>query len=517
MARLPRYIAFFALILIPCIANAASSSTFLFVQSQPGDTVGQGQTLTFTSATGPFTASGNPNTVTVSFHTSDNTQTWTLTFSALTGAALGHSEYEGAIRVASAAQPGMLVTGNGNGCTTVTGRFQVNGITFASDGSLDSLAVDFEQHCNGAAPALYGAIRYNSFVSAVPRLGVGAFSFLKGNAGTTDGPVILALSLPGPTAVTVQYATADNAAVAGTDYTATTGTATFAPGVTTQIVNIPILGNRTARGNRAFKLLLSNPTNATISDATGNIRILDPNIAMSVLAMSSTGTGDAVGLGQQYLFTLANGAFTATRGTDNAVTFNVVNGDNWKAIFAAPNKTTLTAGNYANAGSYPLQPAGSPGLNVSGAGRSCIAKGNFQVLKATYNTDGSPKVFATNFEQHCGTATAGLFGWVRYKSTLQQFSVTNAVISGTNAVFTVTLNPSSPTSVSVKFTTANGTAKNGVDYLRTQQTLIFSPGQLSTTVTVPLLSAPTGNKTFYGQLNTPTGAPVWINQASATF
>jgi len=517
MARLPRYLAFLVLILIPCIANAASSSTFLLLQSQPGDTVGQGQTLTFTAATGPFTVQGNSNALTISFHTSDNAQNWTLSFAAATGATLGHGEFEAAIRTASPAQPGLLVTGNGNGCTTVTGRFLVNGLTFASDGSIASLAIDFEQHCNGATPALYGSIRYNSFVSAVPRLGVGAFSFLKGNAGTSNGPVILSLSLPSPKTVTVQYATSDNAAVAGTDYVTTTGTATFAPGVTTQIVNVPILGNRIARGNRAFKLLLSNATNAPISDATANIRILDPNIAMSVLAMSSSGAGDAIGLGKQYLFTIANGALTAIRGVDNAVTLDVLNGDNWKAAFAAPNKATLTAGNYQNAGNYPLQAPGSPGLNISGAGRSCTAKGNFQVLKATYNTDGSPKVFATNFEQHCGTATAALFGWVRYKSTLQQFSVTNALINGSNAVFTVTLNPSSPTSVSVKFTTANGTAKNGTDYLRTQQTLIFSPGQVSQTVTVPLLSTPTGNKSFYGQLNTPTGAPVWIGQGTATF
>ena len=132
MARLPRYLAFLVLVLIPCIANAASSSTFLLLQSQPGDTVGQGQTVAFTTASGPFTVQGNANAVTVSFHTSDNTQTWTLSFSAVTGAALGHSEYEGAIRVASSAQPGLLVTGNGHGCTTVTGRF-MGQITFAQN------------------------------------------------------------------------------------------------------------------------------------------------------------------------------------------------------------------------------------------------------------------------------------------------------------------------------------------------------------------------------------------------
>jgi endoglucanase len=78
-------------------------------------------------------------------------------------------------------------------------------------------------------------------------------------------------------------------------------------------------------------------------------------------------------------------------------------------------------------------------------------------------------------------------------------------------VFTVTLNPSLATSVSVNFATADGTAIEGTDYLATSQILTFSPGVLEQTVTVPLLD--TGNspkKIFYGQLSSPTGAAVWV-------
>ena len=48
--------------------------------------------------------------------------------------------------------------------------------------------------------------------------------------------------------VTVAYTTQDASAVAGTDYTATSGTLTFAPGVTSQTLSIPTLVDPNASG-----------------------------------------------------------------------------------------------------------------------------------------------------------------------------------------------------------------------------------------------------------------------------
>jgi hypothetical protein len=59
--------------------------------------------------------------------------------------------------------------------------------------------------------------------------------------------------------ITVDYATADDTAVAGVDYTATHGTATIHAGATSTIVQVPILGNTVNQPNRQFMLLLSNP------------------------------------------------------------------------------------------------------------------------------------------------------------------------------------------------------------------------------------------------------------------
>jgi hypothetical protein len=141
------------------------------------------------------------------------------------------------------------------------------------------------------------------------------------------------------------------------------------------------------------------------------------------------------------------------------------------------------------------------------------------VLKAVYRKGtGALQSFAADFEQHCEGQPPALFGWVRVNSLLQQISVSDAFIEGTSAVFTVTLNPALSTAVAVTFSTADGTAVAGTDYVATSQTLGFSPGVLEQTVTVPLLdSGNSPKKIFYGQLSQSSGAAVWVRQGSAAF
>jgi sugar lactone lactonase YvrE len=63
---------------------------------------------------------------------------------------------------------------------------------------------------------------------------------------------------------TVNYATADETAIAGQDYTAVGGTLTFAPGETSKFISIPIINDTIYEGgvSETFSLSLSNPTGA---------------------------------------------------------------------------------------------------------------------------------------------------------------------------------------------------------------------------------------------------------------
>jgi hypothetical protein len=92
-------------------------------------------------------------------------------------------------------------------------------------------------------------------------------------------------------AVSVDYATSNSSAIAGSDYTATSGTLNFAPGELTKTISIPILDDGVFEGRlfgrrETFNLTLSNPTNSAVllAPATATIYIEDfePPPSMSV-------------------------------------------------------------------------------------------------------------------------------------------------------------------------------------------------------------------------------------------
>jgi Ca2+-binding RTX toxin-like protein len=76
------------------------------------------------------------------------------------------------------------------------------------------------------------------------------------------------LSQPSTQIVKVQYTTVNGTAKAGTDYTAKAGTLTFNPGVTSQVIDIPILNDGINEANETFTLKLTTPTNATLGATT---------------------------------------------------------------------------------------------------------------------------------------------------------------------------------------------------------------------------------------------------------
>ncbi len=98
--------------------------------------------------------------------------------------------------------------------------------------------------------------------------------------------------------VSVDYATADGTAAAGADYTAASGTLTFAPGETAKTVSVPLLDDSIDEGKERFTLRLSNPRGAYLRkmhrEAKGVIRNDDPLQAMWLARFGRTVAADAV-------------------------------------------------------------------------------------------------------------------------------------------------------------------------------------------------------------------------------
>jgi aryl-phospho-beta-D-glucosidase BglC (GH1 family) len=117
-----------------------------------------------------------------------------------------------------------------------------------------------------------GGILKDDWVSVqtekVTKLAPVQFSF--GQAGgTTTATFTISLSAPSGKPVTVNYATANGSATAGSDYQSASGSVTFAPGETTKTVTVTILADALTEGNETFFLRLSSPVNATLLDPEG--------------------------------------------------------------------------------------------------------------------------------------------------------------------------------------------------------------------------------------------------------
>ena len=69
--------------------------------------------------------------------------------------------------------------------------------------------------------------------------------------------------------VTVDYATSDGTAVAGSDYSAASGALTFNAGDTSQTVQVTVLTDSEDESQETLTLTLSNPSQATLDDGTG--------------------------------------------------------------------------------------------------------------------------------------------------------------------------------------------------------------------------------------------------------
>jgi hypothetical protein len=150
-----------ALAAAPVAAQQPLEASLSFV-SDPGDYIGAGQSRSFTLDTASITSRSGQNGgsfgVTVFPF---NGGFWFLDIAAPQGAQLVPGAYEGAVRYPfqGPGQPGLSLSGDGRGCNTLTGRFDVLEATFGPNGYVERFHATFEQHCEGAAAALFGEVQ----------------------------------------------------------------------------------------------------------------------------------------------------------------------------------------------------------------------------------------------------------------------------------------------------------------------------------------------------------------------
>jgi hypothetical protein len=112
-----------------------------------------------------------------------------------------------------------------------------------------------------------------------PHLRVDDVTVTEGDTGTTSADFTVSLSPPAKVTVTVDWATGDGSAMAGSDYIASSGTITFPAGTTSQTVSVAILGDTEPEPFETFYLNLSNPVDATIGDGQGRAVVRNDDVS----------------------------------------------------------------------------------------------------------------------------------------------------------------------------------------------------------------------------------------------
>ncbi len=326
---------------------------------------------------------------------------------------------------------------------------------------------------------------------APPTLAVAAASANEGAAGIGFA---VTLSAPSGKPVTVAYATTDGTAAAA-DYTATTGTASFAPGETTATVTVPVLNDALDEANETFSLALATPTNATIGVGTATGTITDDDNAPD-LSIDSVSVVEGNAGTTPMTFTAS---LSAPSGLPVTATFATADGT-----------ATVASGDYVAASGTVTIPAGSLTAPIT------VTVNGDAVAEADQNMT----VTLTNPTNAALVADVGTGTISNDDGALPGLSINDATITEGNAgttslTFTVSLSAAAAAAVTVDFNTTPNTATDapgvgGTDYVPTAGTLTFAAGQTSRTITVQVVGDVNdeANENFRVNLANPSNAAI---------
>jgi hypothetical protein len=151
--------------------------------------------------------------------------------------------------------------------------------TFSVQTFADSLAERFETFRVTATPlnvpnAATISAQARVFDLVTTTVSAGDVRVTEGNSGTVNATFTITLAGQPILPVTVQYATRDASATAGSDYTAVSGSVMFVPGETRKTFTVTVSGDAIAELDETFRVDLSSPTRGctvTTPTVTGTI------------------------------------------------------------------------------------------------------------------------------------------------------------------------------------------------------------------------------------------------------
>jgi hypothetical protein len=310
--------------------------------------------------------------------------------------------------------------------------------------------------------------------------GAGTFVFSGSTNAVNEGAgsLIVAVSRTNGTVGTasVNYATANGTATAGSDYTATSGTLSFAAGESSKSFSIPITNDAIYEGNETFTVTLSSATNGTSigNPSTQTITIVDNEFPPGIsIADASLPEGNS-GLSNMTFTVTLTGATTVPA----TVTYQTFSNSAQGGVDYQPVNGTLTfaVGETQKIITVPIIGDTIPEndesfyVEIFSAANAFVSR-SFAFGTITNDDFGGPSVTTPDVrivEGNAGTKNAE-----------------------------ITFTASQPYFGYVNYTTSDGTAISGRDYVF-QSTSVFFNNETSKTITIPIIgdTVPEPDETF---------------------
>ncbi|HXG10778.1 MAG TPA: Calx-beta domain-containing protein, partial [Gemmataceae bacterium] len=216
--------------------------------------------------------------------------------------------------------PSPVVIPGNSGITTAT--ITVSVVNDSLDEDDETVIVTLGTPTN----AVLGAITQHTLTilddDPEPSLSISDVTVTEGDSGQVQAVFTVSLSAPSGRSITVNYATQDGTAQAGTDYSAVTASLFFGAGQTSQTITVPVLGDTLDEDDETFFVNLSNPFRAILADGQGQGTIIDNDPEPSLTIGEVTVTeGDSSAV--QAVFTVS---LDAPSGRTVTVAFATENG-----------------------------------------------------------------------------------------------------------------------------------------------------------------------------------------------
>lgn len=327
---------------------------------------------------------------------------------------------------------------------------------------------------------------------------------IEGDSGTQMMAFSVKLSQAANQDLVFDYQTVDNTAVAGQDYTATSGTLTMVAGQTEATIYVPVLGDTTVEQDETFSLVLTPRAESkallTSSGAglAGVGRIMDDDSGdglLPVLSIQSTSKIEHDSATKNAYFKV-----TLSKPAANDVTFSyttrpgtAISDVDYSQLVRT---VTISAGN--TTGYFIVHPLGD----------TDVAEPDEWYYLDLYNVNGAVLAGGTNQLEVVGGILDADGGDVNRSVFVANREIQEGDSGLQHMPITVYLSEAAPEALTFQYQTVDGTAVAGQDYLGTSGTLTFLPGQTEATVFVSIGGDTTveANESFSLVL-TPQGIP----------